>query len=183
MKTLAVFGDSLTEGYGLKPSEALPAALERRLRAEGIEVKALNFGISGETSEDGLHRMNEVLKAKPDAVIVAFGANDFYVGDEPDFVRENIETLCNAFIGKGIPVLLGGIKAIPDVGAEYKAEFDKVFPELAEKLGIPLFPNVLAPYFGNPMLTLMDGLHPNEQGVERMAEAMLPHVRALLKKA
>lgn len=183
MKTLAVFGDSLTEGYGLKSSEALPAVLEKLLRAKGVEVSVRNFGVSGDTSEDGLARLGKVLKTKPDAVIVEFGANDFYVGDEPEYVRENVRTICKGFLDRKIPLLLAGIKAIPDVGREYKEQFDRIFPELAEELGVPLFPDVLAPYFGNPLQTLLDGLHPNEQGVESMAEAMLPHVQTLLEKA
>ncbi|GAB7023419.1 arylesterase [Salidesulfovibrio brasiliensis] len=183
MKTLAVFGDSLAEGYGLKASDALPAVLQRLLRAEGMDITVHNFGVSGETSEDGLARIKTVLKSKPDAVVIEFGANDFYIGDEPEFIRENVRALCKAFLDKNIPVLLAGIKAIPDVGEEYKAAFDRVFPELAEELGVPLFPDVLAPYFGNPLKTLMDGLHPNESGVESMAQAMLPHVRLLMKKA
>lgn len=181
MKTLALFGDSLTEGYGLKPSDALPAMLERMLKADGIDVSVRNFGISGDTSEDGLARLKSVLKTKPDAVVVEFGANDFYVGDEPEYVRENIEAICKAFIDKKIPVLLAGIRALSGVGEEYKAAFDKVFPELADKLGIPLFPDMLAPYFGNPLQTLMDGLHPNEEGVEQIAQAIYPQVKDLVK--
>lgn len=182
MTTLAMFGDSLTEGHGLRNHDALPAVLERMLAADGFDITVRNFGVSGDTSEDGLARLKSVLKAKPDAVAVEFGANDLFVGDEPDYVFDNLETLCTAFLSKGIPVLLVGVTALLDVGTEYKAAFDPIFEKLASKLDIPLYPDILAPYFGNSMLTLIDGLHPNEAGVRRIAQDMYPQIRELVQR-
>ncbi|WP_147821189.1 GDSL-type esterase/lipase family protein [Salidesulfovibrio onnuriiensis] len=178
---LAFFGDSLTEGYGLQKIHALPAVLEAMLSSEGIKVHALNFGVSGDTSHDGLLRLNHVLNAEPDAAVIEFGANDCFIGEPVELVRKNIATLVQAFMGKNIPVLLVGFACHSDIPAEYRQMFDPIFRELAESLGVPLFPNIIRPYLGNPMLKLMDGLHPNEDGVRAMAEALLPQVRELVE--
>lgn len=177
---LAVFGDSLTEGYGLRKRDALPAVLEALLRESGTDVEALNFGVSGETAHDGLRRVDTVLAAEPDAVIIEFGANDFFIGDPVSQVRDTIASLIQAFVDKNIPVLLVGIKTTSDIPQSYRHEFDPIFQELATSFDVPLYPDILRPYFGKPMLTLMDGLHPNEEGVRSMASALLPQVKALL---
>lgn len=177
---IACFGDSLTEGYGLAREEALPAVLERRLKAEGIPATCLNFGVSGETFEDGLARVGQVVEAGPDAVILAFGANDCFTGDPVEAIRANASAIIETLRSHGLPVLLAGITAHPEIGAENKAAFDPLFAELAAQYGLPLFPDILAPYFPDPSLTLLDGLHPNAQGVEAMARALLPHVMDLM---
>lgn len=177
---LAVFGDSLTEGYGLAREEALPSVMESLLRNERVPVQALNFGVSGDTSYDGLRRLNWVLNAEPDAVVIEFGANDFFTGEPVALVKKNIITLVRTFKDLGVPVLLVGIKTISDIPPEYRREFDPIYNEVSKALDIPLFPDILQPYFGNPSLTLMDGLHPNVEGVRAMAKALLPLVRKLL---
>jgi len=180
---IACFGDSLTEGYGLAPDEALPVVLERMLREEGLPATCLNLGISGETAEDGLRRLDRVLATKPDAVILEFGANDCFMGDPVDFVRANIASMIEAFRERNIPVLLVGISALLASGDEYKAAFDGLFTDLSRQYDIPLFPDILSCYFGNSMYTLMDGLHPNELGVEAIARGLLPQVRDLVQAA
>lgn len=177
---LAIFGDSLTEGYGLQRDQALPAVLETLLRKDGIPVQALNFGVSGETSHDGLRRLKHILAAEPDAVVIEFGANDCFIGEPVEQVRKNITALVRAFQEKNIPVLLAGFACNDDIPEEYRRKFDPLFREVAESLSVPLFPNIIRPYLGNPMLKLMDGLHPNEDGVRAMAEALLPQVKALV---
>lgn len=180
---IACFGDSLTEGYGLARDEALPVVLERLLREEGVPAQCLNFGISGETFEDGLARVNRVIDARPDAVILEFGANDCFTGDPVPAIRNNAKAIIETLASHGLPVLLVGITAHPEIGAAHKAAFDPLFGELAEEYGLPLFPDILAPYFPDPSLTLLDGLHPNAQGVEAMARALLPRVRELVQTA
>ncbi len=177
---LAVFGDSLTEGYGLNRKDALPAVLEAMLQKDGLQVQALNFGVSGDTSHDGLRRLNHVLSVAPDAVVIEFGANDCFIGEPVERVRENIATLVRTFTERNIPVLLAGFACNDDIAAEYRRMFDPIFRELAESFDIPLFPNIIRPYLGNPMLKLMDGLHPNEDGVKAMAAALLPQVKDLI---
>jgi acyl-CoA thioesterase-1 len=178
---IACFGDSLTEGYGLTPDEALPAVLERGLRDRGIDVRCLNFGVSGDTSEDGLKRLDAVLGAEPDRVVLAFGANDCFLDDPVDEVAARLSSLIEAFRDRDIPVLLAGVNAGLNPDGTYRARFEKIFPDLAGRYGLALFPDLLAPYQGNPSLTLLDGLHPNEDGVEAMGRALLPLVEDLAR--
>lgn len=177
---IACFGDSLTEGYGLAPDAALPSVLQAMLQAEGIDATCLNFGISGETSEDGLHRIQDVINAKPDAAIVAFGANDCFVGDSPQTVKANLSTIITQFKQHDIAVLLVGIAALTNGDESYRTAFDPIFEELATTYSIPFMPDILASYFHSPSLKLMDEMHPNEQGVERIAQDMIPHVKQLI---
>lgn len=176
---IACFGDSLTEGYGLRTDEALPAVLERRLRDRGIDARCLNFGVSGDTSEDGLERLDAVLGAEPDRVVLAFGANDCFLDDPVDEVTARLSALIEAFLDRDIPVLLAGVNAGLNPDESYRARFEKMYPHLAKRYGLALFPDLLAPYQGNPSLTLLDGLHPNEAGVEAMGRALLPLVEDL----
>lgn len=180
---IACFGDSLTEGYGLNPDEALPVVLEQMLRDKGLSASCLNYGVSGETAEDGLNRLETVLAANPDGVIIEFGANDSFVGDPADFIRTNLETLIKAFQSHEIPVLLVGITALTDLDDAYKASFDAIFPNLAERFDIPLFPDILSCYFGDSMLMLMDGMHPNAHGIQAIAHSLLPQAMELVETA
>lgn len=180
---LACFGDSLTEGYGLARDEALPVVLQRILREEGLPVECQNFGISGETFEDGLARVDDVIAARPDGVILAFGANDSFTGDPVHTIRTNASAIIERLKEHGLPVLLVGIIAHPEIGAMHKEEFDPLFSELAKHYSLPLFPDILAPYFPDQSLTLLDGLHPNAQGVEAMARALLPQAVELAQTA
>lgn len=178
---IVCFGDSLTEGYGLSPDEALPAVLERMLRDDGMETKCLNFGVSGDTTGDGLRRLSHVLDSAPDCVILEFGANDCFIGEPVSKVRTNFDALIQAFQTREIPVLLVGITVLPELGSDYKAEFDPIFDELATDYELPLFPDILASYYSNPLYKLMDDTHPNEQGVEAIARALLPQVKELVQ--
>ena len=180
---IACFGDSLTEGYGLPANEALPVVLERMLRDEGVDAECRNHGVSGETAEDGLVRLARVIADEPDAAIVEFGANDCFVGDPVDVVRASLSNIIRAFQERHIAVLLVGITAELAEDDTYRRAFDALFRELAECFEVPLFPDILAPYFGSPDLTLMDGLHPNAQGVEAMARALLPQAVELARTA
>jgi acyl-CoA thioesterase I len=183
--SLAVFGDSLSEGYGLSSRHALPAMLQQLLAEQGIAVNAVNFGVSGDTSGDGLARMDTVLNFvatnPPCAVVLEFGANDFYIEEPVETVEHNMDTMLSAFAEQKIPVLLVGIRAVAEIPKAYRAAFNPIFGRLAQRHSIPLYPDILAPYMGNSMLTLMDGLHPNEEGVAAMARDMLPMVEALIR--
>lgn len=180
---IACFGDSLTEGYGLSPDEALPVVLERMLREDNLRCTCLNFGVSGDTAGDGLARINDVIDAEPDAAFIEFGANDCFVGEPVETVRQNFIAIIETLLAQKIPLLLVGITALTDFGPDYKAQFDPLFGELAEQYELPLFPDILSSYFGNSMMTLMDGMHPNEQGVEAIARSLYPQVRELAKRA
>ena len=178
---IACFGDSLTEGYGLARQEALPAILQRELYERGVNAHCLNFGVSGDTSEDGLDRLDDVLEAEPDRVVLAFGANDCFLDDSVDEVAARLSSLIEAFRDRDIPVLLVGVNAGLNPDPSYRTRFEAIFPALAERYKLPLFPDLLAPYQGDPSLTLLDGLHPNEAGVEAMGRALIPMVEALAR--
>ena len=180
---IACFGDSLTEGYGVAASDALPAVLQGLLEAEGVRVRCLNFGVSGDTTFDGLRRLDHVLAAEPDAVILEFGANDAFMSLDPAEVRANLARLAAPFLERDVPVLLVGITAIDELGADYRAAFDPIFTDLAMEYGLALFPDILAPFYEDPGLKLMDMLHPNEAGIRAVARAMLPLVRGLVRDA
>jgi len=177
---IACFGDSLTEGYGLASEEALPMVLERMLADEGVQANCLNFGVSGDTFEDGLARIDTVLQAKPDAVILEFGANDSFMAYPPDSIKTTASSVIKALLKQDLPILLIGITAVPDMGTEYKQSFDPIFPALVETFDLPLFPDILSSYFGDSSLTLLDGMHPNAGGVEAIARSLLPQVRELI---
>lgn len=180
LQRLVCFGDSLFAGYGLPAARALPTRLEALLRADGREIRALNLGVSGETSADGLRRLDEVLAAAPRATLLEFGANDCHLLTPPEETEANLEAMASALLQAGSAVLLVGVRALPWVDAEHGRKFQAVFPRLAARLGLPLYPDILAPYFGDPALCLPDGLHPNAPGVEAMAASLLPWVEALL---
>ncbi len=180
---IACFGDSLTQGYGMNSDEAMPAILEQMLRENGIRATCLNFGVSGDTTGDGLARIKEVIESRPDTAIVEFGANDSFVGEPIEIIKGNLERILEILIENSIPVLLVGITALMDFGSEYKAEFDRIFQDQAEKYDLPLFPDILSCYFGDSSMMLMDGMHPNEQGAKAIAGCLLPLVKDLVGKA
>ncbi|WP_272700213.1 GDSL-type esterase/lipase family protein [Desulfovibrio sp. Fe33] len=180
---IACFGDSLTEGYGLAHDEALPAVLERSLRDRGVDARCLNFGVSGDTAEDGLRRLDRVIEADPDGVILAFGANDCFLDEPAEDVESRLALLIEAFRKRNIPVLLVGVNAGLNPDEAYRTDFEAVFPALAERYGLPLFPDILAPYQGDPSLTLLDGLHPNAAGAAAIGRALLPMAEELAVSA
>ncbi|WP_319543713.1 GDSL-type esterase/lipase family protein [uncultured Pseudodesulfovibrio sp.] len=177
---IACFGDSLTEGYGLSPDEALPIVLERMLLDEGIQTDCLNFGVSGDTFEDGLTRIHAMLAARPDLVILEFGANDSFMAYPAESIMATATAVIEIILKQNLPILLVGITALPDMGMEYKHHFDPIFPALAKKFKLPLFPDILSSYFGDSALTLLDGMHPNAGGVEAITRSLLPHIRELI---
>ncbi|WP_319585117.1 arylesterase [uncultured Pseudodesulfovibrio sp.] len=178
---IACFGDSLTEGYGLAREEALPAILQRELYERGVAARCLNFGVSGDTSEDGLDRLDDVLEAEPDRVVLAFGANDCFLDEPVEEVSARLSALIEAFRDRDIPVLLVGVNAGLNPDPDYRARFEAIYPALAKQYDIALFPDLLAPYQGDPSLTLLDGMHPNEAGVQAMGRALVPLVENLAR--
>ncbi|MFT6607650.1 MAG: acyl-CoA thioesterase-1 [Halocynthiibacter sp.] len=186
--TITALGDSLTQGYGLPAQDGFVPQLEAWLGAQGTDVKIINAGVSGDTSAGGRARVEWAMSDQPDAVIVAFGGNDVLRGLPPEAARENIEGILEAL--KGRPVLLVGITAPGNYGAEYKAQFDAIYPELAAEFGALYYPDFLgALYHDTPRDQALadwiqaDGLHPNKAGVARIVADMGPSVLALIKRA
>jgi acyl-CoA thioesterase I len=174
------FGDSLTAGYGLAPEQAFPARLEAALRRRGIEVRVVNGGVTGDTTAGGLARLDWALADKPDLVILALGANDALRGIDPATVRNNIDKMIRKIEANGARVLLIGMLAPPNWGAEYKSTFDRIFPELAKVHDVPLYPFFLEGVAMKPELNQPDGLHPNERGVAVLVDRLAPVVARLV---
>jgi acyl-CoA thioesterase I len=174
------FGDSLTAGYGLAPEQAFPARLEAALRRQGIEVRVVNGGVSGDTTAGGLARLDWALADKPDLVILALGANDALRGIDPATVRDNLDKMIRKVEAAGAKVLLVGMLAPPNWGVEYKTAFDRIFPELAKVHDVPLYPFFLEGVAMKPEFNQPDGLHPNEGGVAVLVERLAPVIARLV---
>ena len=175
-----VMGDSLSAGYNLPPDASFPARLEVWLNTQGLSATIINAGVSGDTSTGGRARLDWVLSNLPvedlDLVILEFGGNDMLRGTEPSVTRTNLAAMIATLIERNIPVLLAGIRALPNMGRDYEAEFNGLYPELAQEYGIPLYPFFLEGVATVPELKLGDGLHPNEAGVEVMVANMGPMI-------
>jgi acyl-CoA thioesterase-1 len=174
------FGDSLTAGLGLPDRQAFPAQLEARLRNEGIEVHIVNAGVSGDTTTDGLARLDWALAAKPDYVILALGANDALRGIDPKIARANLDKMIVKIQASGAKLLLLGMLAPANWGADYEHAFDSIYPELAKAHDVPLYPFFLEGVAMNPALNQPDGLHPNERGVAILVDHIAPLVAKLI---
>ena len=180
---LAVLGDSLSAGYGLAPGEAFPARLEAALAADGFDVRVINAGVSGDTTAGGRRRLDWLLADAPDAVIVELGANDGLRGIHRDQVFANLDAILTRLASEGVAVLLTGMRAPPNYGFAYADAFKAVYPELAARHGVALYPFFLDGVAARPELNQNDGLHPNARGVAVIVEGILPDVKRLLEAA
>lgn len=178
--TLIALGDSLTAGFGLAPSDAFPARLEAALRARGHEVRIVNAGVSGDTASAGQARLDWAVGEEADGVIVELGANDALRGVDPEVTRNALDAILARLGERKIPVLLAGMRAPPNMGADYAARFDAIYPALAEKHGVLLYPFFLDGVAARPNLNQPDGIHPNAQGVAALVEAMTPYAERLI---
>ena len=179
--TITAFGDSLTAGFGVAPEAAFPARLKVALGERGIDAEVINSGVSGDTSAGGLARLDWALADNPDLVIVELGANDGLRGLDPGTTRANLDAILSALADRGVPVLLTGMLAPPNLGREYGARFNAVFPELARLHGVAFYPFFLAGVAAEPSLNQADGLHPNPAGVMVIVANILPFVVGALK--
>jgi acyl-CoA thioesterase I len=175
-------GDSLTAGYGLAPQESFAAQLEALLRVRDPGARVINAGVSGDTSAGGRARLPRHLSAlprRPDLAIVELGANDFLRGLPVEQLRANLDAILVELARCGVPALLAGMAAPAFLGPR-AAAFGRVFPELAARHGVPLYPHFLEGVAGLHGLTLADGIHPNARAVGIVARRILPHVEAAL---
>ncbi len=176
---ILMLGDSLTAGQGLASRDALPVRLEAALRARGLDAQVIDAGVSGDTTAGGLARLDWALADRPHAVIVALGANDALRALDPVVTRSNLDRLLTTLSERGLPVLLAGMLAPRNLGPEYGARFDAIYPELAEHHGTLLYPFLLDGVATVAEFNQADGLHPNPAGVEVIAERILPSVLCL----
>jgi len=179
VKILAL-GTSLTQGYGLPPGTELTVLLQTRLKATGIDATVINAGVSGDTSAGGLSRLDWSLADNPDAAIVELGSNDALRGIDPSQTEKNLTAILSRLKSKHIPVLLLGMQAPRNLGPEYAAQFDAIYPKLAAQYGDQLYPFVLAGVALNPKLNQADGIHPNPAGEKIVADRLFPYVQKLV---
>ncbi len=179
---IVALGDSLTAGYGVLSQDAFPDRLEAALRKRGHDVDIVNAGVSGDTVADGLARLDWALADGADGIIIELGANDMLRGHDPVLVRESLDELMSRLDETGAPVLLAGMRAAPNLGADYASRFDSIFPELAQKHGALLYPFFLDGVAGDASLNQADRMHPNAAGVEIIVERILPSVEGLIER-
>jgi acyl-CoA thioesterase-1 len=173
LKILA-FGDSLTAGYGLPAADAFTTRLQAALAAHGLRATVVDGGVSGDTTAGGLARLDWSLGDHPDLVILELGANDALRGLDPAATRANLDAMLAKLRDARVPVLLAGMRAPPNLGADYGAAFNPIYPELAAKYGVPLYPFFLDGVARDPALNQGDGLHPNAAGVAVIVGRLLP---------
>lgn len=177
---LVALGDSLSAGYNLPAAQAFPAVLEKALRDKGHDIVIANAGVSGDTSAGGRDRLDWSVPDGTDGVILELGANDALRGLSPDVTRANLDAMILSLKQRGIGVLLAGMRSPPNMGEAYARAFDNLFPELAARHGIALYPFFLDGVAGQPALNQRDGIHPTAEGVRVIVERILPSVEAFL---
>jgi acyl-CoA thioesterase I len=179
---IVVLGDSLVAGFGIKPSEAFPAQLERALKERGHAVEVINAGVSGDTTAGGLERLRWAVPGHTGAVILELGANDALRGLDPGRAKANLDKIITILKASGAEVLLAGMLAPRNLGVTYTRAFDAIYPELAAKHGLILYPFFLEGVALTTKLNLDDGLHPNSRGVAEITKNILPSVEQLIAR-
>ena len=179
---VVALGDSLTAGYGLADKDGFVPRLQAALAKNGIAADVANAGVSGNTASDGLARLDWSVPQGTDVVIVELGANDMLRGIKPEVTRAALDTILRRLTERHIAVMLCGMRAAPNLGAEYGRAFEPIYPELAAKYGAVLYPFFLDGVAANLTLLQQDGMHPNAAGVNVIVERILPKVLELVAK-
>jgi acyl-CoA thioesterase I len=180
---IVAFGDSLTAGFGLRGNEAFPAVLQRALAARGVAAEIANAGVSGDTASGGLARLDWSVPDGTDAVILELGANDALRGLDPAVTRKALDAILTRLKARNIPVLLCGMLAPPNLGADYGSAFNAIYPDLAARYGVLLYPFFLDGVVADRALNQADGLHPTAKGVGIIVKAIMPKVDELIARA
>jgi acyl-CoA thioesterase I len=180
---IVALGDSLTAGLGLPANAAFPARLEQALRAKGIAVEISNAGVSGDTAVGGLARLDWSVPEGTEAVIVELGANDTLRGIDPKVTRQALEEIVRRLRGRGIAVLLAGMRAAPNLGADYARDFEAIYSDLAARNDLLLYPFFLDGVATDAKLNQRDGLHPTAVGVDAIVARILPKAEELVARA
>lgn len=185
-RRILAFGDSLFAGYDLDQGESYPARLEAALRARGINARVSNAGVSGDTTAAARQRLAFTLDAQetaPELVIVEFGGNDLLRNLPPSETRANLAAMLDELAARDIPVLLMGMRAPPNLGAEFQREFDSIYPELAKEYGAALVPFFIESVYDQPQLIQADRIHPTAEGVDTLVGATVDAVTGALPPA
>jgi acyl-CoA thioesterase-1 len=182
--TITLLGDSITAGYGLPASAALPAQLQLALARAGVKARVIGAGVSGDTTADGLARVDFSVQPGTRLCIVALGGNDLLQGLDPKVMRANLERIVARLKARKVGVLIAGLSAPTVIGPGYAREFDAVFPDVASQQHVALYPDLLAGVYGHPKLIQADGIHPDAAGAALIAARLAPAVvRALRSPA
>jgi acyl-CoA thioesterase I len=179
---IVAFGDSLTAGFGADTGDSYPDYLEKDLNAMGYRYQVVNQGISGNTTKDGVDRLQDALRLKPVVVIVAFGGNDGLRGLPIASTRENLDRIVSTLLDSGAKVVLGGITLPPNYGPDYIRQFNQTYTLLAAKYHVPMLPFLLKNVYGVPGGMQADGIHATDQGNAQVAKNLLPLIVPALKK-
>ena len=177
---ILMLGDSLTAGYGLPSNLTIPKLLERKIKSDYPNVSIINGGVSGDTSAGGLSRLDWLLGPNIKAIIIELGANDGLRGINPSTTYSNLDQIIRKSKEFGLQVILTGMLAPPNLGPAYGDEFNRIYPDLAQKYDLIFFPFFLDGVVANPELNQEDGIHPNKYGVEVIAEKLNPYLRKLI---
>jgi acyl-CoA thioesterase I len=183
--SVVALGDSLTAGLGLPADASFPVKLTRALSAKGFNVTVANAGVSGDTAEGGLARLDWSVPGGTDAVILELGANDMLRGLDPKLTRQSIDTIVRRLTDRSIAVLVCGMRAAPNLGADYEHAFDPIFSDVAKAYAtrnVTFYPFFLDGVAGDPKLNQGDGLHPSAAGVDVIVARILPKVEDLIER-
>lgn len=179
---IVALGDSLTAGYGLGQSSSFPSKLSAVLKAKGVAAQIQNAGVSGDTSTGGLARLDWSVPEGTEAVILELGVNDALRGVNPSVTQRALETIVQKLRARGIEILLCGMAAPRNMGLEYNRGFDAIYPDLARKYDLLIYPFFLDGVVGNATLNLQDGIHPNARGVDIIVGGITPKVEELIAR-
>jgi acyl-CoA thioesterase-1 len=177
---MVVLGDSLSAGLGLSASDAFPARLQKSLKNNGIDIEMINAGVSGDTASGGRDRLDWSVPEGTEAVILELGANDALRGIDPAITRAALTDILMRLKARKIAVLLCGMLAPPNYGADYSVRFNAIYPDLAKSFGVPLYPFFLEGVATRATLNQADGLHPTAEGVDVIVKNILPLAEALV---
>ena len=173
-RVITILGDSITAGYGLPASAALPVQLQAQLRKLGSNALVRGAGVSGDTTAGGLARVDFSVQRDTDVCLVALGGNDLLQGIDPKRTQANLDKIVARLKARKIGVVLAGLAPPPVIGRAYARDFQAVFPTVAKAQGVALYPNLLAGVAQQPRLNQRDGFHPNAQGVAVIAQGLAP---------
>jgi acyl-CoA thioesterase-1 len=182
-KTIVVLGDSLSAGYGVDPDQAWPALLQQKIDGAGLNFKIVNAGVSGDTSADGLQRVDWLLHRKADVLLLELGGNDGLRGVPVATTKTNLQEIMDRFRQKypTVKIIIAGMKMPPNMGSDYVDAFAKIYPDLATKNRATLIPFLLEGVGGRPDLNLPDGIHPTPEGHKIVAENVWKILQPLLQ--
>lgn len=180
--TIVAFGDSLTAGFQLGPDEGFAERLQAKLTERGEAVSIVNAGVSGDTTSGGLARLDWSVPAEADGVILELGGNDALRGIDPATTEANLDKMLTLLSERDLPVLLAGMRAPPNMGPDYEAQFNPIFQALARRHDAIYYPFFLDGVAGDPALGLGDGIHPNAEGVDVIVDKILPSVEKLIAR-